>query len=31
MTNDEVLLKLEGYIRLRGFTPATVDHYLTLI
>lgn len=30
MTNDEVLLKLEEDIRLRGFTPATIDHYLTL-
>ncbi len=29
MTNDEVVFKLEEDIRLRGFTPATVDHYLT--
>jgi site-specific recombinase XerD len=29
MTNDEVLLKLEEDVRLRGFTSATVDRYLT--
>jgi integrase/recombinase XerD len=29
MTNDEVLLKLEEDVRLRGFTTATVDQYLT--
>jgi hypothetical protein len=29
MTNDEVLLKLEEDVRLRGFTQATIDHYLT--
>jgi site-specific recombinase XerD len=29
MTNDEVLAKLEEDIRLRGFTQATVDRYLT--
>jgi|LSQX01.1.fsa_nt_gb site-specific recombinase XerD len=29
MTNDEVLLKLEEDVRLRGFTSATLDRYLT--
>lgn len=29
MTNDELLLKLEEDIRLRGFTHSTVDHYIT--
>lgn len=29
MTNEEVLLKLEEDVRLRGFTSATVDRYLT--
>jgi integrase/recombinase XerD len=29
MTNEEVLLKLEEDVRLRGFTSATVDRYFT--
>lgn len=29
MTNEEVLLKLEEDVRLRGFTSATLDRYLT--
>lgn len=29
MTNEDVLLKLEEDVRLRGFTSATVDRYLT--
>lgn len=29
MTNEEVFLKLEEDVRLRGFTSATVDRYLT--